>query len=73
MLAGDVFYDAQMSARVLPWLQAAARRGSRVLLGDPVRHYLPQSGLVLLSEHDVPTTRDLEGVELKRVRVLTLG
>lgn len=73
VLAGDVFYDAEMSVRVLPWLQAARAQGSRVLLGDPVRHYLPQSGLVLLSEHDVPTTRDLEGVDVKRVRVLALG
>ncbi|MCW2778158.1 MAG: nicotinamide N-methylase [Frankiales bacterium] len=73
LLAGDVFYDAEMSARVLPWLQAAHAQGTRVLLGDPVRHYLPQTGLVVLAEHDVPTTRDLEGVELKRVRILTFG
>lgn len=73
VLAGDVFYDADMSARVLPWLQAAARRGARVLIGDPQRHYLPRTGLVVLAEHDVPTTRDLEGVLLRRVRVLTFG
>ncbi|MCW2606665.1 MAG: nicotinamide N-methylase [Frankiales bacterium] len=73
VLAGDVFYDAQMSARVLPWLQAAHDAGSRVLLGDPVRHYLPQQGLLRLAEHDVPTTRELEGAAVKRVRVLTFG
>jgi predicted nicotinamide N-methyase len=73
VLAGDVCYDADMSARVLPWLRAAHDRGSRVLLGDPVRHYLPQHGLVLLGEHDVVTTRELEGALVKRVRVLTLG
>ena len=52
---------------------AIMQAGARVLLGDPVRHYLPQSGLVLLAEHDVATTRDLEGAEVKRVRVLTFG
>jgi predicted nicotinamide N-methyase len=73
VLAGDVFYDGAMSARVQPWLRAAHERGTRVLIGDPVRHYLPQTGLVLLAEHDVPTTRELEGVLVKRVRVLTPG
>lgn len=73
VLAGDVLYDARMSARVLPWLRAAHDAGARVLLGDPVRHYLPSSGLVLLAEHEVETTRDLEGVERKRVRVLSFG
>lgn len=73
VLAGDVLYDAQMSARVLPWLRAAHESGTRVLLGDPVRHYLPSTGLVLLAEHEVDTTRELEGVERKRVRVLTFG
>lgn len=73
VLAGDVFYDAAMSARVQPWLRAAHEHGVRVLIGDPVRHYLPQAGLVRLAEHDVPTTRELEGALVKRVRVLTLG
>ena len=69
LLAGDVFYDAEMSDRVQPWLLAAHRAGTRVLLGDPGRHYLPRALLVELAAYDVPTTRDLEGVEEKRVRV----
>lgn len=72
LLAGDVCYDAEMTARVLPWLRRAAREGVRVLLGDPGRHYLPQVGLTRLTSYDVPTTRDLEGVEIKRVRVYAL-
>ena len=73
VLAGDLCYDATMTARVLPWLTAARAAGARVLLGDPGRHYLPQSGLTLLSEHDVDTTRELEGVLRRRVRVLELA
>ncbi len=69
LLAGDVCYDHEMTDRVLPWLRAAAAAGCRVLLGDPGRHYLPRSGLVLLSEHDVPTSPDLEGAPVKRARV----
>jgi predicted nicotinamide N-methyase len=72
LLAGDVCYDRAMTDRVLPWLRAAAAAGTQVLLGDPGRHYLPQHGLTLLSEHEVDTTRDLEGVTRKRVRVYAL-
>ena len=72
LLAGDVCYDREMTAAVLPWLRRAAAAGVRVLLGDPGRHYLPQDGLELLGEHEVPTTRDLEGVTVKRVRVYAL-
>jgi predicted nicotinamide N-methyase len=42
-----------------------------VLLGDPGRAYLPQDGWVELGSYDVPTTRELEGVESKRVRVFS--
>jgi predicted nicotinamide N-methyase len=69
VLAGDVFYDAAMSARVQPWLLAAARAGSTVLVGDPGRGYLPRALLAEVAGLDVPTTRDLEGVEVKHVRV----
>lgn len=72
LLAGDVCYDREMTDRVVPWLRRAAAAGVRVLLGDPGRHYLPQTGLVRLSEHEVPTSRDLEGALVKRVRVYAL-
>jgi predicted nicotinamide N-methyase len=72
VLAGDVCYDQEMADRVVPWLRAAARRGSRVLLGDPGRHYLPRTGLVEVAASDIPTTRDLEGVEVRRARVFAV-
>ena len=72
VLAGDVCYDREMTDRVLPWLRAAAARGVRVLLGDPGRHYLPQQGLVPVSEHEVPTTVELEGVPVRLSRVYAL-
>ena len=68
ILAGDVCYDRDMTPRVLGWL---ARSGARVLLGDPDRAYLPQSGLTPIASYDVPTTRALEGVEVKRARVFS--
>ena len=68
ILAGDVWYERDMAEWVLAWL---ARSSARVLLGDPGRAYLPQDGWVELSSYDISTTRDLEGVESKRVRVFS--
>ena len=73
VLAGDVFYDAAMAERVLPWLLAASRGGARVLLGDPGRHYLPRALLTELAAYDLQTTRDLEGVLVKTTGVYALG
>ncbi|MCZ8107364.1 MAG: 50S ribosomal protein L11 methyltransferase, partial [Burkholderiales bacterium] len=42
VLAGDVFYERDMAARVSDWLGALARRGAVVLVGDPGRSYLPR-------------------------------
>ena len=42
-------------------------------MGDPGRHYLPRGLLHEQAAYDVPTTRDLEGVEVKRVVVYELG
>jgi predicted nicotinamide N-methyase len=69
VLAGDLCYDAAMTARVRPWLRATAAAGTRVLLGDPGRHYLAREGLTGLTSYDVATTRELEGVQSKRVGV----
>ena len=66
VLAGDVVYEAEMASRVLAWLRSAR---VPALLGDPGRHYLPQSGLREVATYDVPTTRELEGVTSKVVRV----
>lgn len=71
--AGDVFYEKPMAGRVLAWLTAAADRGVRVLVGDPLRTYFPETGLDLLAEYEVPTTRELEDSAVKRTRVWTLS
>ena len=73
VLAGDVFYDAAMAERVQPWLLAAHRRGARVLLGDPGRHYLPRALLTELAAYDLTTTRALEGVLVRTTRVYAFG
>ncbi len=70
--AGDVFYEKPMAEAVLTWLKQAQVNGTRVIVGDPGRTYFPKSGLTLLAEYTVPTTRELEDQEVKRSRVWSL-
>lgn len=70
--AGDVFYEQPMAGRVLAWLIEAAGRGTRILVGDPLRTYFPKAGFDLLAEYAVPTTRELEDDAVKRTRVWAL-
>ena len=70
ILAGDVCYEAPMTARILPWLRAQART-AEVILADPGRAYLP-AGLAALARYRVPTTRELEDRESREVTLYRL-
>ncbi len=69
VLAGDVCYERDMATAVTGWLETLAARGATVLIGDPGRSYLPKDRLVSLAVYEVPTTRELEDIEVKRTRV----
>jgi predicted nicotinamide N-methyase len=71
--AGDVFYDARMTALLLPWLRAQAERGAQVLVGDPGRAYRPEEGLRLLARYAVETPLELEGHVQREGRVYTVS
>ena len=72
VLAGDIAYERDMTARVFTWLPTLARRGATVLIGDPGRAFLPKAGLEELAEYRVPTTREIEDTEIKRTKVFRL-
>ncbi|MBP0465106.1 methyltransferase [Roseomonas sp. PWR1] len=72
ILAGDVCYEAPMTAHILPWLRAMAASGAEVLLADPGRAYLPREGLAPISRHAVPTTLELEDRTLREVTLFRL-
>jgi predicted nicotinamide N-methyase len=69
VLAGDVCYERDMAGEVTDWLGGLARRGALVLIGDPGRSYLPRRRLEPLAVYEVPTTRELEDLEIKRTTV----
>ena len=72
ILAGDICYEKPLAQRVMDWLEAARAQGSTVLIGDPGRTYFPRQGLVKMAEYQVPTTRELEDMEVKKTAVWAL-
>lgn len=72
LLAGDICYERPMAEAVMAWLALGRAAGAAVLIGDPGRTYFPKDGLVKLAEYQVPTTRELEDMAVKRTSVWTL-
>ncbi|WP_366145507.1 50S ribosomal protein L11 methyltransferase [Acidocella sp.] len=68
LIAGDICYEAGMSARIIPWLRRQARR-SIVLLADPGRKYIPAAPGEKLAEYQVPTSLELED---RRERIVAI-
>lgn len=69
ILAGDVFYDRDFAAALIPWFTRLAEEGKLVLIGDPGRSYLPNDRLESLAVYQVPVTRALEDSEVKKTTV----
>jgi predicted nicotinamide N-methyase len=72
VLAGDVCYERPMAERVIAWFRALAGHGVAILMGDPGRAYLPQSGLVELARYQVPTSLELEDRTMRETIVWRL-
>lgn len=68
-LAGDIAYEKPLAGKVRAWLAKARRAGAEVIIGDPGRSYFDAEGLEPLAEYRVPTTRELEDLEVKRTGV----
>ncbi|WIM12320.1 50S ribosomal protein L11 methyltransferase [Enhydrobacter sp.] len=60
VIAGDVCYERDMSARALAWLRGHAGAGRLVLLGDPGRNYFSAQGLEERARYQIPTSLQLE-------------
>jgi len=68
MLAGDLFYERRLAARIVPWLQSAAGAGTTIFVGDPGRPYLP-AGLRLVQRYEIPVPTGLEDAAVKAAGV----
>jgi predicted nicotinamide N-methyase len=63
ILAGDVFYSPTVAERMTGVLRDRARRGVRILVGDPGRGYFPERLLTQVAEYVVPVPAALEETE----------
>ena len=72
ILAGDVCYEAPMTAHILPWLRTMAAAGAEVWLADPGRAYVPREGLAEMARFAVPVTRELEDRDMREVAIARL-
>lgn len=69
ILAGDVCYERPLAEAVFAWLQAHAKLGALVLLGDPGRSYRPTQGIEEIARYDIPTSLQLENHGMKETIV----
>jgi predicted nicotinamide N-methyase len=72
VLVGDLFYERELAARVLAFIEAATAAGALVLIGDPKRSYFPAGRFTLAAAYEVPVTRELEDAEIKKTSVWRL-
>ena len=69
VLAADVFYQRELAAMALAFLNAARRAGAIVLAADPGRAFVPRSELTPVMSYDVPVLTVLEDASEKTVTV----
>jgi predicted nicotinamide N-methyase len=69
VLVADAFYQRELAASVLSFLDGARARGAAVLAADLGRAYLPRARLTALRAYDVP---GLAAVEDQDVRTTTI-
>ena len=69
VIAGDVCYEREMTARAVLWLRGHAALGRLVLLGDPGRNYFKAERLEELARYDIPTSLQLENRGLRQTTV----
>jgi predicted nicotinamide N-methyase len=73
VLAGDVTYDRDMAARVIPWLRQLSDVGATVLISDPGRGFLDPHGLQQVARYHAPTDGDADGTQLRPTHVFLLS
>jgi predicted nicotinamide N-methyase len=73
VLVGDAFYEKDLGAQVLRYLERSAARGAEILAGDFGRAYLPRERLVPLESYLVTGLFIVEGIELKSTTIWTLA
>lgn len=70
IIFGDVFYDEEFAAQLLPWIQFLIANNKTCLIGDPGRHALSkQLSLELLAQYELPENVCIENHGFKFTKV----
>ncbi len=69
VLAGDVWYEQELSSLVMSFLDRAAAGGAEVVAGDIGRRYFPRHRFRLAASYEVPASLALESAEIMRASV----
>jgi predicted nicotinamide N-methyase len=69
VLVGDVFYQRELSLRVMAWLERLHARGVEVRIGDPGRSFLPSAKLESVATYAVPPVPAWDSVTDRPARV----
>jgi predicted nicotinamide N-methyase len=72
VLAADVFYQRELAALALAFLQAARRAGATVLAADPARAFVPKAELTVVRSYEIPVLQVLEDTAVKTVTIYRL-
>jgi predicted nicotinamide N-methyase len=72
VFAADVFYQRDLAAVALRFLQAARRTGAQVLAADPSRAFVPTADLTPVTTYEVPVLAVLEETMVKTVTIYRL-
>ena len=73
VLVGDVFYQSELSRRVMAWLQQLSARGAEIRIGDPGRSFLPMELLECVATYEVPAVPAWDSVVDRPARVWRLS
>jgi predicted nicotinamide N-methyase len=69
VLAGDVWYEQELSGLVMSFLDRAAAGGAEVVAGDIGRRYFPRNRFDPAASYEVPASLALESAEIMRASV----
>jgi predicted nicotinamide N-methyase len=73
VLVADAFYQRELAASVMSFLERARASGAEVLAADLGRAYLPRTRLTPVVTYDVPGLAAIEDRDVKTTTVWTLG
>ncbi len=73
VLVADAFYQRELAASVLRFLDNARAGGADVLAADLGRAYLPQARLSAVTAYDVPGLAAVEDHDVRTTTIWTLG